>query len=176
MPDLTAMPAGVGGHVRAALVDDADDPERHADPRDLEAVGPRPFGQHAADRVGQVGDVLEPLSRPLRAASGRAPAGRAARAPMPARCAAARSSALAARIALACARTAAAAARSAAALASAGGQRQRRRGLARAPPDRGHRRGEIGALRLRSRISVSVRHRRSVTTRSSRWMISSRPR
>ncbi len=54
------QPAGVGGDVGAALVDDADDAERHADARDPEPVGPGPVRQHVADRVGQRGDVFEP--------------------------------------------------------------------------------------------------------------------
>ncbi len=43
---LEAQRAGVGRHVRPALVDDADDAERHAHALDLEAVGPRPVRQH----------------------------------------------------------------------------------------------------------------------------------
>ena len=39
---LEAQRAGVGRHVRPALVDDADDAERHAHALDVEAVGPRP--------------------------------------------------------------------------------------------------------------------------------------
>ena len=62
-------PTGVGGDVRAALVDDADDPERHADARDVEPVGPGPLGEHPANRIGQRGNVLEPARhrfQPLR--------------------------------------------------------------------------------------------------------------
>src|SRR3546814_6193259 len=57
---LEAERAGVGGHVRPALVDDADDPERHRDARDLQAVGALPLGQGAADGIGQGGDLLDP--------------------------------------------------------------------------------------------------------------------
>ncbi len=53
------QPAGVGGHVRPALIDDPDDAERHRDALDVEAVGPGPAGERAADRVGQFGDRLE---------------------------------------------------------------------------------------------------------------------
>jgi len=52
--------AGIGGYVRPALVDDTDDAEWHGDPLDRKAVRTRPFGQHAADRIGQGGDRLEP--------------------------------------------------------------------------------------------------------------------
>ena len=55
-----AQPGGVGGHVRARLVDDADHAERHAHAADLDAARAAPtLGDHA-DRIGQLGDLLEP--------------------------------------------------------------------------------------------------------------------
>ena len=62
---LQAQAAGVRGHVGAALVDDRDDPERHRDAGDLEAVGPLPLGQHAPHRVGEAGDGLEAIGHGL---------------------------------------------------------------------------------------------------------------
>ena len=52
---LQAQPGGVAGHVGTVLVDDADDPEGHPDPRDPQAVGADPAVDHLADRVGQGG-------------------------------------------------------------------------------------------------------------------------
>ena len=49
---LEAERAGVGRHVRPALVDDADDAERRAHALDLQPVRPVPFGDHLADRIG----------------------------------------------------------------------------------------------------------------------------
>ena len=60
---MVALPArrqtrgGVGGDVRARLVDDGDDAERDAPARDLEPVGPRPLLDRFADRIGQRGDL-----------------------------------------------------------------------------------------------------------------------
>ena len=54
------QPAGIGGHIWPALVDDADNAERHRDALDVEPVRPRPAGERAADRVGQFGDRFEP--------------------------------------------------------------------------------------------------------------------
>jgi hypothetical protein len=62
---LEAQPAGIGGHVGAALVDDADDPQRNRDPGDLEAVGPLPFAERAPDRVREGGDLLQPRGHGL---------------------------------------------------------------------------------------------------------------
>ncbi len=56
---LEAERARVRRHVRPALVDDADDAERRRDPLDHEAVGAREGREHAADRIGQGGDLLE---------------------------------------------------------------------------------------------------------------------
>ena len=62
-----AQRAGIGGHVRPALVDDADDAERHAHALDGHAVRPGPgFGNDAdgilerAHRVDGGGDGLHP--------------------------------------------------------------------------------------------------------------------
>ena len=47
------QPAGVCRDIRPALVNDADDAERHGDALDGEPVRPRPFGEDTADRIGQ---------------------------------------------------------------------------------------------------------------------------
>ena len=62
---LEAERAGVGRHVGPALVDDADDAERRAHALDMQAVRPIPFGNHLADRIGEVGDGSE-RRRPCR--------------------------------------------------------------------------------------------------------------
>ena len=62
---LEAQRAGVGRHVGPALVDDADHAQRHAHALDSEAIGARPLGDHGADRIGQRGDLLEPLGHGL---------------------------------------------------------------------------------------------------------------
>ena len=121
----------------------------------LRPFGRDPFGEHAADRVGQRGDVLEPLRdrfEPLRVER-EAVEQRGADAAFPRRGevvgiggedlvgpAAHRGRRTPQRLCPRLGRS----------------QGQRRGGLARAPPDRGHRRGEIAARRLRSRTSVSV--------------------
>ena len=57
---LEAERAGVGGDIRPALVDDADDAKRRRHPFDDEAVGAGERRQHPTDRIGQVRDLLEP--------------------------------------------------------------------------------------------------------------------
>ncbi len=52
--------AGIGGDVGAALVDDADDAERHPHPFDGHAVWPGPGGHGCSDRISQAGDGLDP--------------------------------------------------------------------------------------------------------------------
>ena len=59
LPDFRHKRAGVAGHVRPALVDDADDAERHAHARDVEAIGPRPLRDGGADGIRQRGDVFD---------------------------------------------------------------------------------------------------------------------
>ena len=54
------QPAGVGGDVGPALVDDADDAERHGDALDLKPVRPGAAIENAAHRVGKFGDRFEP--------------------------------------------------------------------------------------------------------------------
>ena len=49
---LQAERAGVGGDVRPALEDHADDAERRAHPADVQPRGPVPLGDHLPDRVG----------------------------------------------------------------------------------------------------------------------------
>ena len=66
---LQAQRAGIGGHVRATLINDAHDTERHAHTLDPQAVRARPLRDHGTDRIRQRGDVFEPLApslRPLR--------------------------------------------------------------------------------------------------------------
>ena len=62
---LEAQRARIRRHVRAALVDDADDAQRHAHALDLQAVRPRPLRQHRADGIGQRRDLLEALGHGL---------------------------------------------------------------------------------------------------------------
>src|SRR3546814_13194914 len=56
---LEAERAGIGGHVRPALVDDADDAQGHGDAGDLQAVRPLPLGHGAPDRIRQLGKTAE---------------------------------------------------------------------------------------------------------------------
>ena len=65
---LEAERAGVGGHVRPALVNDADDAERRRHAFDDEAVWAGEGREHPSDRIGQRGDVLEPARDRLDAA------------------------------------------------------------------------------------------------------------
>ena len=66
---LEAERAGIGGDVRAALVDDADDAERHAHALDGHAVRALPSLQHRADRIVERATT----SRPSAIASTRLP-------------------------------------------------------------------------------------------------------
>ena len=61
MPDFIVERAGIGGNIGPAFIDDADDPDRHAHPRDPHAIGPRPFLHHRPDRIGKRGNILQPL-------------------------------------------------------------------------------------------------------------------
>ena len=67
---LEAERAGIGGDVRAALEDDADDAERRAHALDMESVRPVPCGHDAAHRVGEAGDRLQPFRHRLDARLG----------------------------------------------------------------------------------------------------------
>ena len=58
---LEAQRAGIGGHVRPAFIDDADDAERRAHPLDMQPVRPVPFGNHVADRILESGDGADAL-------------------------------------------------------------------------------------------------------------------
>ncbi len=58
---LEAQSAGIGGHVGPRFVDDADDAERHAHALEVQPVRLRPVSQHAADRLGQGGDLFQPM-------------------------------------------------------------------------------------------------------------------
>ena len=57
---LEAQAGGVAGDVRAVLVDDADHPERDADPLDPEAVGADPALDDLPHRVGQAATSRRP--------------------------------------------------------------------------------------------------------------------
>ena len=69
LPDFRHKRTGIAGHVGPALVDDADDAERHAHARDVEAVGPRPLRDDGADGIGQRGDFLDSACHRLDAIS-----------------------------------------------------------------------------------------------------------
>jgi hypothetical protein len=58
---------GIGGHVGAAFVDDADHPDGHAHPGQVEPVGPLPVGHRLANGIRQGSDVFEPLCHGLNA-------------------------------------------------------------------------------------------------------------
>ena len=62
---LETKRAGVGRDIGPALVDHADDAERRRDALDLEAVRAFEGRENAADRIGQSGDLLEPLGHRL---------------------------------------------------------------------------------------------------------------
>ncbi len=102
LPARRHKPAGVGGHVGARFVDDADDAQRHAHARDRRGRWAASIGQHRADRDRAAPPRRRgPRPSPRRACR-RASAGRAWR-PRAWRCSAAsRSCRLAARIALLC--------------------------------------------------------------------------
>ena len=88
---LERQRTGVGGDVRAALEDDADDAERRAHALDVEAVRPVPFGDDRADRIGKRGDLLERVSRSPATRSGSSCRGRWQRVRAARRCIAATS-------------------------------------------------------------------------------------
>ena len=69
LPDFRHSAPGIAGHVGPALIDDADDAERHAHARDVEAVGPRPLRDRGADGIGQRGYVLDSARHALDAIS-----------------------------------------------------------------------------------------------------------
>ena len=79
LPDFRQMPAGVGRHVRARLVDDADHAERHPHLPDLHPVGVGPAADHVADRIGQRGEIAQTLQPCRRSGPGSAAAGRSGR-------------------------------------------------------------------------------------------------
>ena len=67
---LQADAGGVARDVRAVLVDDRDHAERHPDALDLETVRALPPVEDLADRVGQRGDVAQPVGHRLDAGLG----------------------------------------------------------------------------------------------------------
>ena len=62
---LHAQPGGIGAHVRAALVDHADDAQGLRNAADAQAIGPGPVGQGAGEGVGQGGDAVQALRHGL---------------------------------------------------------------------------------------------------------------
>jgi hypothetical protein len=64
---LEAERAGIGRHVRAALIDDADDAERRAHAFDLQPVRAVPGGDDRADGIGQFGDGANAVGHGLHA-------------------------------------------------------------------------------------------------------------
>ena len=95
---LQRQPEGVDRDVRPALVDDADDTERHPLLAQLKAVGQRAATQHLTDRVRQTRDLTQPEAMPSMRFGFSASRSSIASG-VPAALAIARSSALAARIA-----------------------------------------------------------------------------
>jgi hypothetical protein len=61
----TAARSVVGGNVRTALVDDADDAERHSHALDKQPIRPRPLRDHSANGIGQRDDILDALRHRL---------------------------------------------------------------------------------------------------------------
>ena len=55
IPGLQAQRSGIGGHVRAAFVDDPDDPQRHGNLPDAQAVGAVGHGQLAPHGIVELG-------------------------------------------------------------------------------------------------------------------------
>ena len=67
---LEAQPARVRRHVRPAFIDHADHAQGNADARDLEPIRPLPRGDHAANGVGQGGDLFKPARHGFHAGLG----------------------------------------------------------------------------------------------------------
>ena len=57
---LQAQRTGVGGHIRPAFINDADDAERHANALNEHSIGPGPLRQASADGIARRGDLLQP--------------------------------------------------------------------------------------------------------------------
>ena len=95
---LQAQRGGVDRHVRARLVDDRHDAERHPHLAHVEPVGQPRAVDHLADRVGQRRDLAHARGHRRRPGARRARAGRAARSERPLSRPASRSRALASRI------------------------------------------------------------------------------
>ena len=64
LPDISAERAGIGGDVGPALVDDADDAERHAHAASFMPLGRVRLVDDRADRIGQRGDRLDAPATP----------------------------------------------------------------------------------------------------------------
>jgi hypothetical protein len=158
---LEAQRARVAGHVGPALVDDADHAEGHAHPLDAQAVRPLPLGDHRADRVRQLGDLLDAPRHRLDARGIE---------PQPVEHRATRSACLR-RLHVAGVR------REDLRLAGAQGRRRggQRRVLLRRRGERERVRGLDGRAPDGRHQSCDVLHGHA-STRSSRWIISSRPR
>ena len=140
---LQRQRAGVGGDVRPAFVDDADDAERHAHALDGHAVRPRPGFGDLADRIGQLADDVEALGHRLDAlVVQRQPVEE--RGGQPAALPSAMSSALAARIFGLAGADRRGHRRERAVLLLGRRKRQHPRGGLRVAADRVHRRGDVG--------------------------------
>ena len=62
---LEAQRAGIRRHIGAALIDHADDAERHAHALDAHAIGPPPRRQDGADRIFELADDIEAVRHGL---------------------------------------------------------------------------------------------------------------
>ena len=60
-----AQRSGIGRHIGAAFIDDADDADGHAHPRNFHAVGTRPLRHHFAHWIRQLRNILKPLRHGL---------------------------------------------------------------------------------------------------------------
>ena len=164
--------ARIRRHIGAAFIDDADHADGRGDARDVQTVGPRPARQFAANGIGQRRDILHALGHGFDARVIRAPAGPASRPPCrspwprPGRAHWRREFRLCA------ARMARGGFAQRLGLGRVIGFAHGARRVARGGADRHH----LGRQAHRSASSVVQRHDFSVSARSSRWIISSRPR
>ena len=173
---LQADAGGIGADIRPAFVDHADHADRRGDALDAQPVRPRPVGQRAAERIGQQRDVLQPLAMASTRASVSVRRSRNAAVPVQA----ARSAALAARMSADCDAQAPppshaaphCALRPACARQHVRGGARRRRGALQMLGGFGLDVHRATFLWCQSAAAAPVQS----NTRSSRWMISSRPR
>ena len=175
VPRHQAKRAGIGGHVGPRFVDDTDDADRHRHPVDAKPVGPLPLAQKAAERVVRAATCSTPAAIPSTRPGSRAR--RSSSAPLrPDASAAVMSLAFAFRIAASSLRIAVAAAseRTPPRLGRACREHPRRR--ARLGAERGHLGGNVLFRPAAPRLGYAHGPCSSSSTRSSRWIISARPR